>query len=105
MSAISLFRTFASAVLLQSSYWRVSECKGFGNILIYDEELIIPDKYLSSQKARQAYGKSQDISGGKADDCRGLKKAGIDNQEQSNELSKDEKDKLFKGHSGFLRHR
>ncbi|MEK7267150.1 MAG: excinuclease ABC subunit UvrA, partial [Nitrospirota bacterium] len=23
------------------------ECKGFGNILIYDEELIIPDKYLS----------------------------------------------------------
>ena len=31
------------------------ECKGFGNILVYDEELIIPDKYLSPLRRRDKH--------------------------------------------------
>ena len=49
------------------------ECKGFGNILVYDEELIIPDKYLSLsegaisiwEKSGYKWWKKQMIAGAK----------------------------------------
>lgn len=77
------------------------ECKGFGNTLVYDEELIIPDKFLSLsegaidiwEKPVAKWWKKQMISG--------AKKVGIDINKPYNELSKSDKEKIFNGGAGF----
>ncbi|MDI6744990.1 MAG: excinuclease ABC subunit UvrA [Thermodesulfovibrionales bacterium] len=77
------------------------ECKGFGNILVYDEDLIVPDKYLSlSAGAIGIWGKSG-YEWWKKQMIAGAKKAGIDVKKPFNELSKEEKDRLFKGTDDF----
>lgn len=77
------------------------ECKGFGNILRYDEELIIPDKYLSlSEGAIEPWNKpSYRWWNRQLKD--GAKKAGIDVKIPYRELPATEKQKIFKGDPNF----
>ena len=77
------------------------ECKGFGNILIYDEELIIPDKYLSLSEGAISIWEKPGYKWWKKQMIAGAKKAGIDIKKPFNELSKEEGDKLFKGTTDF----
>ncbi|MDP2278636.1 MAG: excinuclease ABC subunit A, partial [Nitrospirota bacterium] len=77
------------------------ECKGFGNILVYDEELIIPDKYLSLSEGAISIWEKSGYKWWKKQMIAGAKKAGIDIKKPFNELSKEEKDKLFKGTADF----
>lgn len=77
------------------------ECKGFGNILRYDEELIIPDKYLSlSEGAIEPWNKpSYRWWNRQLKD--GARKAGIDVKIPYRELPATEKQKIFKGDPNF----
>jgi len=77
------------------------ECKGFGNILVYDEELIIPDKYLSLSEGAIGVWEKAGYKWWKKQMIAGAKKAGIDIKKPFNELSKEEKGKLFKGTDDF----
>ncbi len=78
------------------------ECKGFGNTLRYDEDLIIPDKNLSLSKGavdpwnKPAYRwwRKQLIEKAK-------KKSGLDINKPYSEFSPEEKNLLFKGTDGF----
>jgi excinuclease ABC subunit A len=77
------------------------ECKGFGNILRYDEDLIIPDKSISLargavdpwEKPAYRWWKKQCVThaGG----------AGIDTKKPYTELTAQERTLLFKGGPGF----
>ncbi|MCX5717040.1 MAG: excinuclease ABC subunit UvrA [Nitrospirae bacterium] len=77
------------------------ECKGFGNILVYDEELIIPDKYISLSEGAIGIWERSGYKWWKKQMIAGAKKAGIDIKRPFNELSKEEKGKLFKGTTDF----
>jgi excinuclease ABC subunit A len=76
-------------------------CKGFGNTLLYDEDLIIPDKTLSLargavdpwNKPAYRWWKKQLLDKGK--------KSGLDMQKPYKEFSSEEKKLLFKGTDGF----
>jgi excinuclease ABC subunit A len=76
-------------------------CKGFGNTLLYDEDLIIPDKTLSLargavdpwNKPAYRWWKKQLFDKGK--------KSGLDMQKPYQDFSSEEKRLLFKGVSGF----
>ena len=78
-----------------------TQCKGFGDILQYDEELIVPDKHLTLEegaidpwtKPAYTWWQEQFLSA--------AKKQGIDTSKPYNKLSQDEKDTLFKGTSDF----
>lgn len=77
------------------------ECKGFGNILIYDEELIVPDRYLSlSEGAIEPYEKPA-YRWWKRQLIEGAKKAGIDVRKPYIELSKEDRERIFKGDTDF----
>lgn len=77
------------------------KCKGFGNILVYDDELIIPDKHLSLsegavgpwEKPAARWWKRQFISG--------CKKAGIDVKKPYIDLADEEKKVIFRGSKDF----
>jgi excinuclease ABC subunit A len=77
------------------------ECKGFGNTLVYDEDLVIPDKYLSLsegaidiwEKPVSRWWKKQMIDG--------AKKIGINIKKPYIELPQTDKEKLFKGAPEF----
>jgi len=77
------------------------ECKGFGNVLVYDEDLVIPDKYLSLSEGAIGVWEKSGYKWWKKQMLAGAKKAGIDIKKPFNELSKEEKDKLFKGTDDF----
>jgi len=77
------------------------ECKGFGNILVYDEDLIIPDKYISLSEGAISIWEKSGYRWWKRQMISGAKKAGIDIKKPFNELSKEEKEKLFKGTKDF----
>ncbi len=76
-------------------------CKGFGNTLLYDEDLIIPDKTLSLargavdpwNKPAYRWWKKQLLDKGK--------KSGLDMQKPYGDFSPEEKKLLFKGTDGF----
>ncbi|MDA8239829.1 MAG: excinuclease ABC subunit UvrA [Nitrospiraceae bacterium] len=76
-------------------------CKGFGNTLLYDEDLIIPDKSLALAKGavdpwnKPAYRwwRRQLLDKGR--------KAGLDINKPYEEFTPDEKKLLFKGGDGF----
>ena len=76
-------------------------CKGFGNTLLYDEDLIIPDKSLALAKGavdpwnKPAYRwwRRQLLDKGR--------KAGLDIHKPYEEFTPDEKKLLFKGGEGF----
>lgn len=77
------------------------ECNGFGNILKFDENLIVPDKSLSLVKGAidpwtkpaAKWWMRQMLAGGKA--------SGIDLKKPYRELSKKEKDLIFEGTDDF----
>ncbi len=76
-------------------------CKGFGNTLLYDEDLIVPDKTISLaqgavdpwSKPAYRWWKKQLLDKGR--------KAGLDVQKPYKDLSAEEKKILFKGTDGF----
>ncbi len=76
-------------------------CKGFGNILVYDEERIVQDKSLSLsegviepwEKPAAKWWKRQLIAG--------AKKAGIDIRKPFAEFTEEEKGKIFGGEQNF----
>ncbi|MDA8168567.1 MAG: excinuclease ABC subunit UvrA [Nitrospiraceae bacterium] len=76
-------------------------CKGFGNILKYSEELIVPDPYLSlSEGAIEPWQKPSYRWWGRQM-LKALKGTGFPLDKPWNGLAKDEKELLFKGGKGF----
>jgi len=78
-----------------------TQCKGFGDILQYDEDLIVPDKHLTLEEGaiepwtKPAYTWWQEKL------LAAAKKQDIDQKKPYNKLSQEEKDKLFKGTRDF----
>ncbi len=77
------------------------ECKGFGNVLKYDENIIIPDKYLSLSEGAVALWERPGYSWWKQQMIKGAKKSGIDVNKPYIELSQKERDMLFQGSQHF----
>lgn len=77
------------------------ECKGFGNILIYDEDIIIPDKYLSLSEGAIEMWEKPTARWWKDQMIKGAKKSGIDVNKPYNELTKEAKNTIFRGNEHF----
>jgi excinuclease ABC subunit A len=77
------------------------ECKGFGNVLKYDEDLIIPDKSLSLSKGAVDPWNKPAYRWWKQQFMRNARKAGIDTEKTYAALTPEEKNMLFKGGDGF----
>ncbi|MDP3112563.1 MAG: excinuclease ABC subunit UvrA [Thermodesulfovibrionales bacterium] len=77
------------------------ECKGFGNTLIYDEDLIIPDKHLSLAEGAIAIWEKPIAKWWKKQMIAKAKKSAIDIKKPYIELSQAEKEKIFKGAPDF----
>lgn len=76
-------------------------CKGFGNTLIYDEDLIMPDKHLSLAEGAIAIWEKPIAKWWKRQMIAGAKKSAIDIKKPYIELSQAEKEKIFKGTPDF----
>jgi len=77
------------------------ECKGFGNILIYDEDIVIPDKGLSLSKGAIELWEKPGYSWWKEQMIKGARKSGLDINKPYDKFTKEEKDALFKGNQHF----
>jgi excinuclease ABC subunit A len=77
------------------------KCKGFGNILVYDEELIFPDKRLSLSEGAVEPWEKPAAKWWRRQFLAGAKKAGIDLRKPFQDFSEAEKEKVFKGGTGF----
>ncbi len=77
------------------------ECKGFGNVLIYDEDIIVPDKYVSLSEGAIEIWEKPVARWWKDQMIKGAKKSGIDINKPYNELTEEEKDTIFKGNQHF----
>ncbi len=77
------------------------ECKGFGNILVYNEDLIIPDKCLSLSEGAVALWERPGYSWWKEQIIKGAKKSGISVNKPYSELTQEEKDIVFRGNQHF----
>jgi excinuclease ABC subunit A len=77
------------------------ECKGFGNVLIYDEDIIVPDKYLSLSEGAISIWEKPGYTWWKEQMIKGAKKSGIDVNKPYNEITKAEKDIIFRGNQHF----
>lgn len=77
------------------------ECKGFGNILIYDEDLIVPDKTLSLSHGAIALWEKPGYKWWRDQMIKGSKKTGINTNKAFQDLSKHEKNIIFKGNDHF----
>ena len=76
-------------------------CKGFGNILTYDRNLIVPDTYLSLSEGAIEPWEKPAAKWWKRQFIAGAKKAGIEVKKPYGELSHDEKEMIFKGGKDF----
>ncbi|MCX8031006.1 MAG: excinuclease ABC subunit UvrA [Thermodesulfovibrionales bacterium] len=76
-------------------------CNGFGNILLYDEDLIFPDKQLSLNDGALEIWEIPTHRWWKKQLLKGLQKSNIDIFKPFEKLSKEEKDLLFKGNEHF----
>ncbi len=76
-------------------------CKGFGNILRYDEDLIIPDKSLSLSKGAIDPWNKPAYTWWKEQLMKGAGKDGFDTNKPYSEFSDREKTLLFNGGSTF----
>jgi excinuclease ABC subunit A len=76
-------------------------CKGFGNVLRYDEDLIIPDKSLSLSKGAIDPWNKPAYRWWKGQLMKGAVKDGIDINKPYSEFSDKEKTLLFKGGNTF----
>jgi excinuclease ABC subunit A len=77
------------------------QCKGFGNILIYDEDLIIPDKQRSLSEGAIEPWQKPAARWWKRQMMEGAKKSGIDLKKPFRGLSEGERKTIFKGGPGF----
>ncbi|GAB4390472.1 MAG: excinuclease ABC subunit UvrA [Thermodesulfovibrionales bacterium] len=77
------------------------ECKGFGNVLTYAEELVVPDPYLSLSEGAVAPWEKPAAKWWKKKLLEGAKKAGIDVNRPYRELTARQKEMVFKGGQGF----
>ncbi len=77
------------------------ECKGFGNVLLYDEDLVIPDKYLSLLEGAVEPWEKPSYRWWKRQMIEGARREGIDVRKPYRELSEDEKKRIFQGGAGF----
>ncbi|WP_333652865.1 excinuclease ABC subunit UvrA [Dissulfurispira sp.] len=77
------------------------ECKGFGNVLIYDEDIIVPDKYVSLSEGAIEMWEKPMARWWKDQMIKGAKKSGIDVNKPYSELTKEEKDTIFRGNQHF----
>lgn len=76
-------------------------CKGFGNILRYDEDLIVPDKSLSLSKGAVDPWNKPAYRWWKQQFIKGSGKEGIDITNPYSELADNEKSLLFRGCPSF----
>lgn len=72
-------------------------CKGFGNILKYDEKFIIPDDCLSLSEGAIELWEKPSYKWWKRQVIDGVKKAGIDVRKPYRELSMEDRQKIFEG--------
>ncbi len=77
------------------------DCKGFGNILKYDEDLIIPDKSLSLSKGAIDPWNKPAYKWWKQQLIKTAKKEGIDINTPYSDFTEKEKTSLFKGGRSF----
>jgi excinuclease ABC subunit A len=77
------------------------ECKGFGNVLSYDEDLIIPDKGLSLSKGAVDPWNKPAYRWWKKQLLAKAKGSGLDAAKPYNQFTPKERELLFKGGSGF----
>jgi excinuclease ABC subunit A len=77
------------------------QCKGFGNILKYDEALIVPDRSLSIAEGAIEPWEKPAAGWWKEQLLKHAKKADIDLHKPFNELTEVEREKIFKGNGGF----
>lgn len=76
-------------------------CKGFGNILVYDEDAIVPNKRLSIMRGAFSLLESPTLSWWKGQLLKGALENGIDVNAPYQELSKEQKELLFNGNNSF----
>jgi excinuclease ABC subunit A len=77
------------------------ECKGFGNTLRYDEDLIIPDKTLSLSKGAIDPWNKPAFMWWKRQMIAGAKKAGLDVKKPFQDFTPEEREKVLKGTADF----
>jgi len=77
------------------------ECKGFGNILKYDEDLIVTDKHLSISEGAIELWERPGYRWWKDQLVKGAKKAGVDVTLPYNRLSDDARRIVFNGNGKF----
>lgn len=77
------------------------ECKGFGNVLRYDEGLIIPDDLLSLSDGAIEPWEKPSYKWWKRQLADGAKKAGIDLRKPFRELPAQDRQKIFEGDPAF----
>ncbi len=78
-----------------------SECNGFGNVLRYDEDLIVPDRFLSLKEGAIDPWAKPSYAWWMRQMLAGAKKAKIDQDVPYRELSKAQRAALFKGTKDF----
>ncbi|HEX8949372.1 MAG TPA: excinuclease ABC subunit UvrA, partial [Dissulfurispiraceae bacterium] len=77
------------------------ECKGFGNILIYDEDLIVPERNLTLSEGAIELWEKPGYKWWKDQMVKGARKSGVSLNIPYEELPKEAKDTLFKGNEHF----
>ncbi len=77
------------------------QCNGFGNVLLYDENLIIPDKYLSLNDGAIELWELPAYRWWKQQMIKGAKKSEIDIYKPYKELPNEQKDTIRKGNQHF----
>ncbi len=92
-----------SAVMFSFNHplYACKRCKGFGNILIYDENALVPDKGLSLSDGAFGILEMASLSWWKEQMLEGAKKSGIDLHRPYRELSQEDRDVLFSGNRHF----
>ncbi len=76
-------------------------CNGFGNILSYDEDLIVPDKSLSLEQGAVAPWSTPAYKWWMRQMLKGTRSSGMQVKRPYGELGQEEKDLLFRGASNF----
>lgn len=77
------------------------ECKGFGNVLEFDESLVVPDRYLSLEEGAIEPFEKPAYSWWKEQLIRGAKKAGINTKAPYKDLPPEHRRLIFEGNGNF----
>jgi excinuclease ABC subunit A len=77
------------------------ECKGFGNILKYDEDLIVTDRYLSLAEGAIDIWERPGYKWWKNQFTKGARKSGLNMDKPFNQLTAEERNLVFSGDKNF----